>query len=178
MKINTYLSLYNYRGTQFLVVCVWNLGYCSGYCRTAPSTFLILLALRSYTWFSRRCSAFWWCEYLRYGVLHRAYIFPACLILWFDEFERISNWRYKRIPFLKVDWNVSSANADIILMEMGFLLNVEVNFSLLQFIYQLGPLFWLAPSTALKHVASLDMGGLSTWEPWSCSEKIDKSMLD
>lgn len=68
MKIDTYLSLYNYRGTQFFVVCVWNLEYCSGCCRTAPSTFLIPLALPSYTWFSRRCSAFWWCEYSRYGV--------------------------------------------------------------------------------------------------------------
>lgn len=136
--------------TQFFVVCVWNLGYCSGCCRTAPSTFLIPLALHSYTWFSHRCSAFWWCEYSRYGVLHHAYIFPACLILWFDEFQGFWNWRKKCFPILQVDWNGSSAKVAITLMEMESLLNVEFNFSLVQFIYQLGPLFWLALRTGIK----------------------------
>lgn len=72
---------------------------------------------------------------------------------------------------LQVDWNGSSANVAITLMEMESLLNVEFNFSLVQFIYQLGPLFWLALCTASKHVASWDTGGSSTWEPSSCSEK-------
>jgi hypothetical protein len=72
---------------------------------------------------------------------------------------------------LQVDWNGSSANVAITLMEMESLLNVEFNFSLVQFIYQLGPLFWLALRTASKHVASWDMGGSSTWEPSYCSER-------
>lgn len=74
------------------------------------------------------------------------------LVSFYDlmSFKGFWNWRKKCFPILQVDWNGSSAKVAITLMEMESLLNVEFNFSLVQFIYQLGPLFWLALRTGIK----------------------------